>query len=447
MNQGKILPQSIEVEKAYLGLLIINPEKINDSQVSNDEFYNPNHKAIFQIIKELSRKNSAIDPFSIEAEMKRKSLPTEIISELITFTSTLAESESLEKIIKEKYLLREIVKHGNELMNHGFSENDPFEIIANTQLLFARLSGVGKTTTHHISESLEKLYALVNRNYDGNFKLTGIPTGFMDFDRRSGGLQKSDLIVIAGETSQGKTSFALKIASHASLMNKKVGIFSYEMSDIQLSARLVSSISKVAGSSIQYHKLSTDDFQSVQEGIGELMNTNIFIDDVPITDYDYLEKSIRATVIKQGIDLVIIDYLQLISVHNVRDSKADRVAMIANGLKGLAKSLNVPVILVSQLSRGIGEPNLGRLKGSGDIENAADVVLFVYRPEYYGEVKDVEINGQYYSPVELAKITNAKGRNIGVFEFPAKFTANLTLFEEYEQPKRDLENGNADPSF
>jgi len=333
------------------------------------------------------------------------------------------------------------------LMNNGYSEEDPFEIIAKTQEYFARLSGIGKTTSHHISESLEKLYALIKRNYDGNFKLTGIPTGFMDFDRRSGGLQKSDLIIIAGETSQGKTSFALKIASHASLMNKKVAIFSYEMSDLQLSARLVSSISKVAGSSIQYQKLSSDDFQSVHEGIGELMKTNIFIDDVPVTDYEYLEKSIRATVIKYDIDLIIIDYLQLISIHNARDNKADRVAMIANGLKGLAKSLNIPIILVSQLSRGIGEPNLGRLKGSGDIENAADVVLFVYRPEYYGEIKDIEINGKNYSPIGIAKITNAKGRNIGVFEFPAKFTASLTLFEEYEQPKYEYEEGNPDPSF
>ena len=443
----KILPQNIEAEKAYLGLLIINPEQIINCQLSGCEFSNKNHEAIFDIIKELHYKSQSVDPFSIEEIMKKRQIDTNLLDTLISRSTTLAESESLEGIIKEKHLLREIIKHGSELMNNGYSEEDPFEIIAKTQEYFARLSGIGKTTSHHISESLEKLYALIKRNYDGNFKLTGIPTGFMDFDRRSGGLQKSDLIIIAGETSQGKTSFALKIASHASLMNKKVAIFSYEMSDLQLSARLVSSISKVAGSSIQYQKLSSDDFQSVHEGIGELMKTNIFIDDVPVTDYEYLEKSIRATVIKYDIDLIIIDYLQLISIHNARDSKADRVAMIANGLKGLAKSLNIPIILVSQLSRGIGEPNLGRLKGSGDIENAADVVLFVYRPEYYGEIKDIEINGKNYSPIGIAKITNAKGRNIGVFEFPAKFTASLTLFEEYEQPKYEYEEGNPDPSF
>lgn len=443
----KILPQNIEAEKAYLGLLIINPEQIINCQLSGCEFSNKNHEAIFDIIKELHHKSQSVDPFSIEEIMKKRQIDTNLLDTLISRSTTLAESESLEGIIKEKHLLREIIKHGSELMNNGYSEEDPFEIIAKTQEYFARLSGIGKTTSHHISESLEKLYALIKRNYDGNFKLTGIPTGFMDFDRRSGGLQKSDLIIIAGETSQGKTSFALKIASHASLMNKKVAIFSYEMSDLQLSARLVSSISKVAGSSIQYQKLSSDDFQSVHEGIGELMKTNIFIDDVPVTDYEYLEKSIRATVIKYDIDLIIIDYLQLISIHNARDNKADRVAMIANGLKGLAKSLNIPIILVSQLSRGIGEPNLGRLKGSGDIENAADVVLFVYRPEYYGEIKDIEINGKNYSPIGIAKITNAKGRNIGVFEFPAKFTASLTLFEEYEQPKYEYEEGNPDPSF
>jgi replicative DNA helicase len=431
--KSTIPPQSLDAEKALLGLLILIPEGISDVLITPEMFYNPLHQEIFKIMMDMYLKNELIDIITLSDKLTNQGIDSDYLNQL-TDIDTTANIEQLSEIIQTKYTSRELIRYGMEMTKKAYTD-DPMNIISELQQRLASLSGVKSSNTHHISESLRKLHEVIEKNYKGNFELTGLPTGFTLFDRLSSGLQKSDLIVIAGESSQGKTSLALNILSNVALFGHKAAIYSYEMNEIQLTARLVSSISEVSSSNIQYKKLEDNDFMSVEKAINELIDKNIFIDDVPTTSFEYLEKSIRAMVLKQEIELVVIDYLQLIQTKG--NNKAEGTANIANGLKGLAKTLNIPIILLSQLARDRAnpKPTMGRLKNSGDIENAADIVWLIFRPEYYG-IGEIECAGRTYSPEGLAHMMIVKGRNIGTFEFVTRFKKELTKFEDYhEEPK------------
>ena len=431
MRLDKIPPQATEVEKAILGLFLIMPDELSAVRLSPEMFYNPKHGEIYKLLTSMYLNNELIDILTLTERFKKLNIDTNYAAELMGSVETTANASQLADFIQEKYISRELIKYGQNIITQAY-DSDPFQIISETQQLLASLSGVNSSNTHHISESLIKLRELIDKNYKGDFKLTGLPTGFIEFDRISSGLQKSDLIVIAGETSQGKTSLALNIAGNAAIFNHRVALYSYEMNELQLTSRLVSAISEIPSSDILYRKLNDSDFPPITKAINDLYDKNIFIDDVPTTSYEYLEKSIRAMVLKEKIELVIIDYLQLIKT--IGKNKAEATADIANGLKGLSKTLDIPIILLSQLARDRSnpKPSMGRLKNSGDIEASADIVWLVYRPEYYG-ITEFECNGRTYPSEGAAQMIIAKGRNIGIFDFVASFNKQLTKFEKYKE--------------
>ena len=259
--------------------------------------------------------------------------------------------------------------------------------------------------------------------------MTGTPTGFLYFDKFSNGFQKGDLVIIAGETSNGKTSLALNIASNAAATGEKVVIYSYEMSDRQLASRMLSSESTVSSKHIMYDRLDNNQINAVNNGIDTLSQQGIYIDELASSKFEYLEKSIRAMVVKENATLIIIDYLQLIKINSKGFNKVDQVAEIANGIKSLAKILDVPIILLSQLSRDRQnpKPSLSRLKGSGDIENAADIIWLLWQPFIYG-MESFDCIGEIYPSEGNSHHIIAKGRNIGTTEFALGFTPELTMF-------------------
>ena len=446
---GKIPPQAIDFEEAILGAIMLESDslsKISDL-IKPESFYKPAHGLIFKELLKLSSTNKPIDLLSVTESLK-KSGNLEAVGgayAITMLTSRIASTSNIEyhaAIVQQKFIQREIIRISSEITKKAFEDTtDVFDLLGSIQEQFSALTGFERGSVRHISESLADLVKVIDRNQKNDGTLTGLPTGITAFDNFSNGLQNGDLIIISGETSNGKTSLALNIANHVAGVSKKVAIYSYEMADRQLAARLLSEKSGVNGKSIQYYKLSEPEMHAVHTGIGNLEKAPIYIDELSSSRFDYLERSIRSMVVREHIDLVVIDYLQLIKPTDSRKQKIDAIADIANDLKNLAKQLDIPIILISQLSRDKinPKPTLARLKGSGDIENAADIVWFVWQPQKYG-YQDFECNFKTYESKGLAAHIIAKGRNIGTTEFVTRFAGPTTTFSNYfETTKEEIE--------
>jgi len=435
---GKIPPQAIDIEEAVLGSILIDPyafDKVSD-KLTAETFYKDGHIRIWKALEALRAKNSPIDTLTLTMQLKSSS-ELEIVGGgyfITMLTSRVVSSYNIEfhaSILKEKHIMRQIIRIGSDISRRAYDETeDCFELLAETQGYLTSLTGFNKGSVKHISRVLADIMKGIDYNMLNEKSITGIPTGFTFFDEFSRGLQKSDLIIIAAETSNGKTALALNITTHAASLNYKIAMYSYEMSDRQLVTRVLATTSEVNSKRIMYSKLSTDELNSVNAGIGSLAETNVWVDDLCSNSYSYLERSIRAMKIKEDIDLAVIDYLQLIQMTGVKGlSTADKTAMIANNLKGLAKNLDIPILLISQLSRDKQnpKPTLGRLKGSGDIENAADVIWLPWHPVMHGQ-STFECRGITYPSYNNSQHFIAKGRNIGVTEFALGWEKEYTRF-------------------
>jgi len=276
-------------------------------------------------------------------------------------------------------------------------------------------------------------FEIINKNLRNKGELTGIGTGFSAFDKFSCGLQNSDLIVIAGETSQGKTSLALNICNNAAFMfKKKIGIYSLEMSENQLGARLMSQVSQISSKKMISARLNPLELEHLNIKIKDLVESQIYIDECSSTSLEYLINSIMGLKIRKDIDLVVIDYLQLIDNRRQGGIREQEVADTVRRLKNLAKELNIPIILISQLRRDKQDhkPTLSRLRDSGQIEEAADVIWLIYRPDHYGIQTIDFLDGTSYDSQGFAHMIIAKGRNIGTTEFILKFSKKYTTFSE-----------------
>jgi len=434
---GKIPPQAIDIEEAVLGALMLEKNAYDTiADILRPEmFYKDAHQKLFKAISQLKHNNEPADIMSVTNKLKQQQLLEAVggayyVTMLTSRISSSANIEYHTSIIYQKHIARQIIQISSQLTTDAFNDQtDVFELLSNAQLILSNLSGFERANVKHITEVLPRLLKQIDKNLQNDNTITGLPSGFTFYDNWSRGLQQTDLVIIAGETSNGKTSLALNIASNAAAASYRVAIYSYEMSDLQLVARLLAPESFVSGKEMLYSRLSDENIQKVNEGINKLAQRNIFIDDLQSSEYAYLERSIRSMVTREKIQLVVIDYLQLIRNNQKGMSKADQVAEIANNLKNLAKTLNIPIILISQLSRDKNnpKPSLSRLKGSGDIENAADVVWFVWQPDIYG-FDDFQANLKTYTSLGNSHHIIAKGRNIGTTEFVLGFTKPYTLF-------------------
>jgi len=437
------VPKSIEAEQAFLGSLIMDAtawEKIADKIDVND-FYDANNKVIFRELLNLALSNQSIDILVLEEALKTKSVldkigGVEYLKDLVKKLPTSAHIETYAGIIKEKSLMRKLINSSTNIIEqvHQSEEGNVKDILdkAETEIF-------GITSDTKTNDGLVKIGPIVNQLIDliydkkNNNKIDYLLTGFKKVDELIGGLQKSDLIVIAGRPSMGKTAFSMNIAQDIVFkQNKKVGFFSLEMSAQQIATRMLSSLSAVSQQKIRTgdYESSTSDTKAVTSAIEMMQECDFFVDETPsITPIDLRGKA-RRMKREHGVDMIIIDYLQLMGVPRARNfdqNRVNEISEITRSLKALAKELDIPVIALSQLNRRVEERNdkrpfLSDLRESGSIEQDADIVIFLYRDELYNPTSENK---------NVAEVNISKHRNGPVGLEQLTFIPHCTRFEDY----------------
>lgn len=441
---GKIPPQAIELEEVVLGAIILESYSLNDIRdiITAKTFYKEAHQRIYNAILELDKGNQAIDILTVTNQLKKTNDLTFVggAYEIVKLTDRIGSSASIVEhaaIIQQEFLKREVIRICNDKIKLAFeNQTDVFDLLGslakeNDELLTSNSSGV-----FHIKDCVKDVFTIINKNISG--EISGLLTGFKDYDRFALGEQKGDLRIIAGETSQGKTTLAICEALNQALMGYKVAFFSYEMTRAQMTARFMAIASDVGSKSILMDKLNEDQVNTINTKINDLLDTNLFIVDVENKEYYWLEQKIKTLKAKHEIEKVFIDYLQLISNKDAK-KRNEEVALIANSLKFLAKhkNIDIPIVLLSQLKRDPShpKPELWRLKESGDIENAADVVFGIWRPHFYG-IDNITIRNRTGSEnintegVGIGHIL--KGRSIGLSDFKYSWFPEIPKYTDYE---------------
>lgn len=427
----------VQTEKLVIGTFLVYPNTLHEARqyLTADSFTDPKAREIFQLITELADSGGQVNIVTVTSLLgthRTHLKPTDImdfsenvcLSDLAPYVERLRELEARRRL----WLI------GQRFIAASESEIEPLDEILNT----ARddISGIYREGTDGIRplrDVVEDVRAMIDRNLKDE-RPEGTPTGFSIIDE-DGGLHGTDLVVIAGATSQGKTSFALSMTLNAACQGAKVAFYSLEMTSRQLTARMVAMKSRVPSSAILYNKLGSDDIRRVEKGIGELPLGRMFFDDRSTSNIDSIIASIRVMKIRHDIDGAVIDYLQILSVNAGKDTNKEQLmGEVARRLKNLAKDLGIWIIALSQLSRNVDnpEPTIDRLRGSGQIAEAADMVMLVYRPEVYGK--------NYPKPFEnkethnTAMINIAKSRNIGTKKFLCTFIPEITMFTDSDAP-------------
>ncbi len=418
------MPNSLEAEQSVIGSMMMDRAAViaASETLLAEDFYHNQYAVIFDSIVELFNHNEPVDFITLQDKLKEKDVPPEIssleyINSLVAAVPTSANIRYYANIVKEKAMLRRLIKITENIQNQCYAGSDELEtIFAETeksifQLLQSQSSGDYVPIKQIVINALDRIEQA--SKIQGN--VTGIATGFIDLDYRMSGLQPSDLILVAARPSMGKTAFVLNIAQYTAFhSNLATAIFSLEMSKEQLVNRLFSLESRVDAQTLRNGNLSDSDWEKLIEGAGTIGRSNLVIDDTPGISITELRSKCRKYKLELDIKLIIIDYLQLMSGSGKIDSRQQEISEISRALKALARELHVPVIALSQLSRAVEQrpdhrPMLSDLRESGAIEQDADVVMFLYRDDYYN--KDTEKRN-------IAEVIIAKQRNgpIGTIE-------------------------------
>ncbi len=422
----KIPPQNIEAEQSLLGGILLENNAINKvlEVIGENDFYRESHRKIFAGILELYEKNRPADLITVTDLLKNKGLLEEIggayyLASLVDNVPSAANIVYYARIVKEKSILRTLINAATDIITEGYnnpSNIDNFLDEAERRIFEISENRV-KPSFFHIKELIKESFKFIEKRYERKELITGIPTGFIDIDNLTSGLQPSDLVIIAGRPSMGKTAFSLNIAQNAAIRNNiPVAIFSLEMSKEQLVLRMLSSEAKIEGSRLRKGFLSERDWTRLTNAAGLLSEAPIFIDDTPAISILELRAKSRRLKGEHNIKLIILDYLQLMKGPKNVDSREKEISEISRSLKALAKELNIPVIALSQLSRKVEErrgnrPQLADLRESGAIEQDADLILFLYRDEVYNRdtedsgIAEVIIGKQRNGPIGIVKLT------------------------------------------
>ena len=476
---------NFEAEIALIGCILWdnrNFEKISDF-LDYIHFVDQNHQIIYKQIKELLNKNILVSPITLKNYLSEKDFGIEItkyLNQIKDSSPSTQNTHQYAKIIYELYLKRSLVGIGQNLMQEAFkvdTENTSESLIENAENDLYNLSNIGNADRKYskFGESLKDAVNIINEAYKREGKIAGVSTGLKDLDKKLGGLHKSDLIIIAGRPSMGKTALGTNIAFNVSknfteksdqLGNKKVidggkvAFFSLEMSSEQLATRILAEQTKISGDKMRKAELSKDDFKKIASATSELENLELFIDDNPILNTATLRARARRLQRLYGIDLIIIDYLQLMSSTNKskNDGRVQEISEITRGLKSIAKELNIPIIALSQLSRQVEQredkrPQLSDLRESGTIEQDSDVVMFIFRESYYLErmepIKKPDETEEKYQErtsrwIELcekahgtAEIIIAKQRHGPIGTIKTHFESNYTKFSDLNHKDYD----------
>ena len=429
----RVLPHSIEAEQAVVGAMLMDKDAIvaASEMISREDFYQASYGIIFESMTELFNEGKPVDPVTLQERLKEKDVPEEISSpkfmgELAVAVPTSANVRHYAQIVYEKAMMRRLIRLNEEIANTCYVGTEPMDVILETteKKIFELLQNRSAEEYTPIKDIVLKALDRIEMASKSKGTVTGIPTGFLDLDYKLSGLQPSDLILVAARPSMGKTAFVLNIAQHVAFkQDQSVAIFSLEMSKEQLVNRLFSLESHVDSQSLRTGNLKDADWEKLIESAGIIGKSHLIIDDTPGISVTELRSKCRKYKLEQDLKLVIIDYLQLMSgsIGKRSDSRQQEISEISRSLKAIARELNVPVIALSQLSRAVEQrpehrPMLSDLRESGAIEQDADVVMFIYRDDYYNKYTDTP---------NQAEIIIAKQRNgpIG--------TVNLAWIPDY----------------
>ena len=428
----RIMPNSLEAEQSVIGSMIMDRDAIVTAteMLHKDDFYHQQYGILFEAMSELFMANLPVDLVTLQNKLKVKDVPNEISSlefvrDLLNAVPTSANIKYYANIVKDNAVKRRLIRVMEDIENECYAGKETLESVLDKtekdvfKLLNSRSGGDFVPIRQVVMNALEK----IEKASKQSGTVTGIPTGFIDLDYRTAGLQPSDLILVAARPSMGKTAFVLNIAQYVAFHEaKSVAIFSLEMSKEQLVNRLFSLESRVDAQALRTGNLSDADWEKLVEGAGIIGDSKLIIDDTPGISIAELRSKCRKYKLEHGLDIIIIDYLQLMTGSGRgSESRQQEISDISRSLKALARELNVPVVALSQLSRAVEQrpdhrPMMSDLRESGAIEQDADVVMFIYRDDYYN--KDTELKG-------ISEIIIAKQRNgpIG--------TVNLAWLPEY----------------
>lgn len=446
-GEGRVPPQAVDVEMAVLGGMLLDKEAIAKGLEILDEsaFYKPAHQQIFAAMIGLFERSEPVDLITLIEELRRRGQLDKIggefyLTELTTKVTTAANIEFHSHIVLEKALMRQLIASSSEVASRAFNETeDALNLLDEAEQRIFQISEKRmkknfvsmNTAVHSTMELLESIHG----KHSG---ITGVPAGFTEMDNLTGGFQKSDLIIVAGRPSQGKTALVLSIARNASVVhNVPIGFFSLEMSVQQLVMRLICAEARVDAHSVRTGRLPEDEWKKLSTSVGRLYKAKIFIDDTPALGVLEIRAKARRLKAEHNVGMIVVDYLQLMQGPKNAQSREQEISNISRSLKALAKELDIPVIALSQLNRAVEargdkRPVLADLRESGAIEQDADVVMFVHRPEMYGIEKDENGNStEGMSEIILGKQRNGPTGSVRLafVKQYARFE-NLTRFRE-----------------
>ncbi len=439
-NELRIPPQNIDSEKAVLGSIMLRKDAMHEVEdvLTADSFYAEKHKMIFQAMLDLSMKNEPIDVLSLSTKLGEQKLldavgGNQYLAEIVNVVPSSTNVKHYGGIVQKKFILRSLIDAADYVSELAFEEGDDHmdDILDLAEKkIFGVVSSPKNQKFTSLKDALPEAWERLERLHEHKDSLRGLPTGFKDLDNILSGFQKSDLIIIAARPSMGKTTLALDIARMTAILHEKsVGIFSLEMSSQQLVDRMLSAESRVNAWNLRTGRLSADkEFSQLRDSLDKLSKAKIYIDDTPGNSIVRMKAIARRLKAEKGLDLIIVDYLQLMTTSKNYDSMVNQVTEISRSLKSLAKELDIPVLALSQLSRAVesrgGRPRLSDLRDSGSIEQDADVVMFIHR-EDKGKDESEKTN--------IAEILIEKHRNGPTGKIELYFDEKTTTFLSLEK--------------
>jgi replicative DNA helicase len=445
LEAGKLPPQAPELEQAVLGAMMIERNAVNEAIdiLKPESFYSEAHSRIFEAIQKLFGEDKPIDVLTVTEELRTMGALDLVggpfyIAQLTNKVASSANVEYHARIISQKHILRELIRISAETQRDAFDESaDVFDLLDRAenglyQITSGNLRRNYEPMSNLIKDAIEQIEAAKNKS-DG---VSGIPTGFVEMDKLTAGWQRSDMIIVAARPAMGKTAFVLSMARNIAVEHKRaVAVFSLEMSSTQLVTRLIASESGISSEKLRKGDLNDQEFRILHEHISRLSEAPIFIDDTPGLNIFELRAKARRLKSQHNVDLIIIDYLQLMSsgTDNRGGNREQEISSISRSIKNIAKELDVPIIALSQLSRAVEtrggdkRPMLSDLRESGAIEQDADLVCFLYRPEYYKIYED-----EHGSTLGVGEVIVAKHRNGAVDTVRLRFIPELAKFADLE---------------
>ena len=440
MELGKVPPHDEDAEQAVLGSMLTDNDAVMAAVevLKEDAFYREDNKIIYQAILNLYSKSEPIDIITLKDELESMGKFEQVggfeyLASLPDKVPTTANVQKYIKIVEEKSVLRNLIKTANEIIELGYNQTEDVEDIMDgaEKKIFDIMQSKNTKSYTPIKDVLVESFTNLEKLYNQKQHVTGVPTQFYDLDDKTAGLHGSELILVAARPAMGKTAFALNIATNAALRaNVPVAIFSLEMSKDQLVNRMLCSEAMVDSNKVRTGKLDEEDWTKLAEAIGPLSEAGVYIDDTPGISVMEIRTNCRKLKMEKNIGLVVIDYLQLISGSNKRNgSREQEISEISRSLKVLAKELNVPVIALSQLSRAVEQrddhrPMLSDLRESGAIEQDADIVMFLYRDDYYNKES---------AEKDIAEVIIAKQRGGSTGTVKLYWMGNYTKFVNIER--------------